>query len=657
MKKFIVSEGHGLVRLSRIAYFLGIFGFTLTSFAQVPVSVPLDESSYHIESKHLAIFKDSSQSLTIDQIIEEVPPVKWEVPRLQNPSLADFESNYWVKIEFEGTVFQQKEWFIESLVSHTDHEKFYYKTKQGLRGESNMSGRKHPFASKSYSYKNFIYDLPKEEHFTAYFLVKGDIPFHMIYKIRTKKNFISFSLSEYFYLALFYGALIILGIYGFINYISLERRVYLLFFFHVLASIAFFTIEDGLGFQFLWPKSPWVNSLLFDWAPLLFLASLAGYVGEFFDVKEENPAFYKWSKRIVVFILVYNACEFLLWGRYSNITWHILPFSLFLSYAIYRANKGYTPGFLFVLGFSFTYVGWILLIERKYVWLDINWAEIYLVYSMYFGVLLELLLLALAMSLQIRYEKENQYQRLKDAYGMLKQKNSALSASMRSNTELQGLAYHITHDLRQPLINIKSFSDLLSNSLSKSDMLSKKQENMLFFIQDSAHRMDRLINGMLDYAKIGGEEKREEFYLDEIIEASKQNLFKQISESSAHISYVGCHLLYTGAYVKFVQLFQNLLSNSIKFAQEGVAPKIIIEAELNESTLTLKFQDNGIGIQPEYLPYIFDILYKRHPSTQTNGYGIGLAACKKIVESYHGEIWVESSPGQGSIFYITLPFS
>ena len=124
MKSILSSGICGLAYWMKIGFLFGFFFFTYSLSAQEPVSVTLAQNAYLIESRHLAIFKDTSQTLTIDEIIQEVPPQKWEVPDLNNPSVNDFQSTYWVKIEFEGKPFLQKEWFIESLVSHTDHERF-----------------------------------------------------------------------------------------------------------------------------------------------------------------------------------------------------------------------------------------------------------------------------------------------------------------------------------------------------------------------------------------------------------------------------------------------------------------------------------------------------------------------------------------------------
>ena len=623
-------------------------------YAQEPIRLSADVDEYLISSDHVAIFKDTSQSLYIHDILE-LSNTCWEVPKQRIPAILDLNSNYWVRIQFEDKLFLSKDWFIESLVSLTDENQFFYKTETGFIRASAISGRKYPFDQKEYPYKNFLYDLPHAEKFKVYFRVNGEVPIHMLYKIRSKRDFIQFSLSEYYLLALFYGALLILGLYNFISFISLKRSVYLYLCLHIFACFCFFSVEDGLAFQFFWPDLPQINKILFNGAPFLFLVTFTLFFWKFFEIRQQNGQFFTFSLAIVGLTLIYNCVESLFFGKYMNVGVHLVPFTLFLGYAAHKASRNHKPGFLFVLAFACTYVGLVFLVTRKYMLLDWNWQKIYLIYSLNIGLIIELVFLSIAMNLQLRQEEAEQYEELKHVNHQLQQKNQDLLESMRSNSELEAFAYSLSHDLRQPLINIQSFSGLLANSLNRDMRLREKEKKMLNFIEDSTKNMDQLITGILEYSKIESDTEHSEFTFMEIIRLCKINLHKRIEESCASITCIGCENRYTGSKVKFVQLFQNLISNAIKFSKPGDNPQVQISARRSARELTIAIRDNGIGIDPKHISMVFEVLFKKHQSAKMDGYGIGLASCKKIVEGHGGKIWAESKPDCGTTFFISLP--
>ncbi len=221
----------------------------------------------------------------------------------------------------------------------------------------------------------------------------------------------------------------------------------------------------------------------------------------------------------------------------------------------------------------------------------------------------------------------------------------------RSNAELEQFAYVASHDLQEPLRMVASFTQLLAKRYR--DQLDKDAHEFIDFAVDGAKRMQRLINDLLAFSRVGTRGKPfKPTDLGIILKETLDNLNTAIKESGARIT-SGPLPTVPGDEVQLVQLFQNLLANAIKF-RGAAAPHIEISAAAQDGEWVIAVQDNGIGIAPEHQERIFQIFQRLHGRSEYPGTGLGLAMCKKIVERHGGHIWVESQPGQGATFYFSL---
>jgi two-component system, chemotaxis family, sensor kinase Cph1 len=222
----------------------------------------------------------------------------------------------------------------------------------------------------------------------------------------------------------------------------------------------------------------------------------------------------------------------------------------------------------------------------------------------------------------------------------------------RSNTELQQFAYVASHDLQEPLRMMASFAELLAKRYK--EQLDADANEFIDYIIDGAARMQRLINDLLSYSRVGSRGK--DFAPTDcaaVLRTVCANLRAAIEESGAVVITDSLPTVMADE-TQLVQLFQNLLGNAIKF--RGDKPVLIyVGAERRGNDWLFQLRDNGIGIEPQYVERIFLIFQRLHGRGQYPGTGIGLAIAKKIVERHGGRIWVESEPGKGSIFYFTLP--
>jgi len=222
----------------------------------------------------------------------------------------------------------------------------------------------------------------------------------------------------------------------------------------------------------------------------------------------------------------------------------------------------------------------------------------------------------------------------------------------RSNADLQQFAYAASHDLQEPLRVVAGFVKLLEKRYK--DKLDEKADEFIEYTIDGVTTMQALIRDLLDYSQVGTKGKRfADSDCEKMIGRAVSNLKMAIEESGATITYDDLpHIMADSA--QLVRLFQNLIGNAIKF-RGSEKPKIHISARRQEHSWLFSVGDNGIGIGPESADRIFVVFQRLHARGEYPGTGIGLAVCKKIVERHGGRIWVESEPGNGSIFYFTVP--
>lgn len=220
-----------------------------------------------------------------------------------------------------------------------------------------------------------------------------------------------------------------------------------------------------------------------------------------------------------------------------------------------------------------------------------------------------------------------------------------------SNKELEQFAYVASHDLQEPLRMISSYTQLLERKYK--DKLDQGAKEYINFAVDGANRLQLLINDLLSFSRI--HTKMKPAVKTDVYAALGQaisNLKITIRERNAIILNDDLPEIYVDE-SQLVLLFQNLLSNAMKFCV--LKPCIHISAEPNNKFWLFSVKDNGIGIDMQFEEKIFAVFQRLHSRNEYSGTGIGLAICKKIVEKHGGEIWVESEPGQGSVFYFTFP--
>ena len=238
----------------------------------------------------------------------------------------------------------------------------------------------------------------------------------------------------------------------------------------------------------------------------------------------------------------------------------------------------------------------------------------------------------------------------------------------RSNDNLQQFAYVASHDLQEPLRKIQSFSTLLSEYYTAS--LDEAGLDLLRRMQRAGERMSTLIRDLLAYSRIA---TRQEAFgsisLESVVSEVVSMLDWQIQQTKAQLV-IDALPIVNGDATQLSQLFQNLLTNALKFVQEGEAPSVHIQyacrqpeelpidvhpAQQSASYHQISVKDEGIGFDPKYVDRIFQVFQRLHGKNQFTGSGVGLAICQRVAENHGGAITAASQPGVGTTFYVYLP--
>lgn len=221
------------------------------------------------------------------------------------------------------------------------------------------------------------------------------------------------------------------------------------------------------------------------------------------------------------------------------------------------------------------------------------------------------------------------------------------------NNELNEFSYIASHDLQEPLRNLESFTKLLRKDLKRNDEVRVTDD--VDAIERSGERMRNLVTDLLTLSRASNAEQlREAVNIGTCIDNILAEFAERITETGAQIQ-VAEHPVVFGNPTLITQLYQNLISNALRFRRKGVKPVIRISHREEGHEIIHSVADNGIGIKPVYFDKIFVPFKRLHARSKVDGTGIGLAICRKAVERHGGRIWVESTPGEGSDFKFTLP--
>jgi light-regulated signal transduction histidine kinase (bacteriophytochrome) len=226
----------------------------------------------------------------------------------------------------------------------------------------------------------------------------------------------------------------------------------------------------------------------------------------------------------------------------------------------------------------------------------------------------------------------------------------------RSIEDLKQFAWAASHDLQEPLRMVTAYTQLLERRYANK--LDEEGRLFIAWAVEAARRIENLLKSMRAYWQASADAEEPELTIvdtNAALRSALHNLSTAIAESGAEVTHDRLPLVHAQN-VHTVQVFQNIVGNALKYRRPGVAPRVHVWAERDDTKWVFSIRDNGIGIAPQYAKQVFAIFKRLHTHAAYSGTGIGLALCQKVVESLGGQIWVESQgEGYGSTFRFTLP--
>ncbi len=236
----------------------------------------------------------------------------------------------------------------------------------------------------------------------------------------------------------------------------------------------------------------------------------------------------------------------------------------------------------------------------------------------------------------------------------LENQKNELQRYIESNLQLENFAHLASHDLKTPLSNIVKFSQLLKMKIGHK--LAEDESELFDFIIDGSKRMNNTIGSLFKFSQASNTKlSLSKFEFNAFIEEIIADLGPSIEEKKATINLLTEPVEIRADKPLFFQIWYNLIINSLKFAKRDVPPVLNISVESLQREWLFTLEDNGIGIQPDYLESIFVLFKRLHPDSHIEGTGAGLAICKTIIQHHQGRIWAESNGSSGSTFCLILP--
>lgn len=251
----------------------------------------------------------------------------------------------------------------------------------------------------------------------------------------------------------------------------------------------------------------------------------------------------------------------------------------------------------------------------------------------------------------LTYQRETQ-STLESKMDELNATNEELRRYIESNLALENFAYITSHDLREPLRTVTSFTQMLQRRYS--DQFDEVAQTYMGYIVDATKNMNDLVEDLLVYSRVNNDSYTfTSFSLETLIRKVTVDIQVSIKEHQARVQ-MHQNMQLVGNFNTLYQVFLNLINNAIKFKKEDQHPDIHVFCQENDRFWQFTVQDNGIGVHPDFHDKIFLLFKRLHPKKQYKGTGLGLAIVKKIIEKHGGRIWVESAEGQGAKFHFTI---
>lgn len=647
---------NGILLKSLFLYFFLSLLF-LPQLAQSETPIVIDDlNTFKVfRGKFVDHLEDPTGKLTIREIASPAFRKRF-VPGVDNrvAGTSNVNSSWWLRITIiDSTV--DKHVLFELFDFRIDNFEIYVPYQESFKVYK--GGSTLPFEERGHIHKNYVFDLyhPRTVPVTIYVKLKTNEPVSFIGAIRTCDRLIHYASLEYFLLSLFYGITIAMMLYNLFLFLVLRDWTYLFYILYVF-SIAVYTLcQDGLGFQFLWPDYPLLNDYVGPLALYFIIVCGLLYARSFLNIKRTMPLMDKG----LLLIIAIRTLVFIAWIFYPSLSYlvwiDLVPFVFVYVCGILSWYRGYSTARFYVLAFTMFFFGFTIYTLQHF---NIITPQPLTVYSLYLGVLCEMLLLSLALADRIKMLIQDKESAQRNIIGKLQendwlkdQLNKELERKVLERTrEFDHFVYRSSHDIKGPL---KSIIGLTSVGLKDvDDVVARKYfEHIL----KSSRRLDSAIDHLSKLMELRESEFKiskvdfqgiiKEVYSGFLQAPGQKRLNLKINYNSTIDFYSDEKLIYS--------IFYNLIENAIKFRDDKKKESYLeISIKVKKEFAYIVLKDNGLGIDRVSQEKVFDMFYKINP--ESPGPGLGLYMIKISIDRLSGTIRVNSKEGQGTTMKLAL---
>jgi two-component system, NtrC family, sensor kinase len=635
-----------------------------------------------------------------DSLLKMVPETVFFDDKIGNKTLADLQQdpsvfrqperdfyaigasspkNIWIKFKAQRLVPEKS--FLELSFIITDTVVLYAVASDGTMSLQ-RGGKFVPFSERIFKNNHLLFPLEGKQGDTmTYFLnIRTPHPITQRLTIGTQTAFFHEYHTTDLLNGLLFGILGTVILFNLFFWLRMRDKVYLLYAFYELFMGLTLARLSGYGTEFMNFDTPEQPNFGFSTHAIAAAFGIV-FTIYFLKTKEIAPRLH----RVLWTIVGIYGLDIALWNtgfhELAVILVYILSLPIFLLLLIVGViahKNGLSPARYFIPAIACVASGFVIFTLDNIGFIQHNPLSFN---AMYIGTLLEAIILALGIADRfgvMKTEKvaaqQNALETLRENERLTREQNMQLEQRVAertqdletvqqqlqeyaeklksSNRELTDFAHIVSHDLKAPLRNISSFTQLLDRRFV--GVLDERTKEYLTFITDNTRQANRLVDDLLNYAKIDknlGEPTA--VSLENVVESIELLFQSAILERKALIGYDNLPTIEAHKSL-IAQLLQNLVNNGLKY-NRSTTPIIHISSKMYADKIVYQIADNGIGISDTYKTYVFDMFRRLHSQAEYEGTGIGLAFCKRIVETYGGEIWLESTEGVGTTFFFTLP--
>ncbi|MBG08593.1 MAG: hypothetical protein CME68_07530 [Halobacteriovoraceae bacterium] len=605
----------------------------------------------------LFLYEDKTNKLTHKDIQKPEFDQLFKRSNQEVPSFGVTSSTIWVKIIITNRT-KEKSWILKNEVVWHDYFDFFSMDNGKLKVFE--TGDRRSFKKRDLNYRGFAFNISPKEKSIYYIKIKSKDDLSIPLEILTLRDFLLEEKDVMTGYALFYGAILIMVFYNLITYFFTRDSSYLYYSLTITAILWTTAAANGIAFQFLYPNSFWLQNEGFLLRGGLIGLFLHLFLKKFLLInKRENRRIYN-----ILQINIYTSLIFILLSFFGIYRLLYFPFISFVIFAfcfiilagLVRLKQGYRPARFYLLAFSGFSLGGLVQSLSLLGFIPPLWI---VSHAFQIGNLFQTVFLAFALGDKFKRLQEEALEREIEARKVMTNFASKLEEQVRERTKelaeknerLKEYDFAVAHDLANPIgvaiTHIELYEHLYTENFSKTKEVIKK-------IKSSLEKSISIINNILINFTVDKVDLKK-YKISEILNLALDQLEVKIQQKNAKVELDLMVQEFICNNASTIQIFANIISNSLKYSKKEVPPIIKIRSFQDKDHILIDIEDNGIGIKKDMMNLIFEKKGRVSESEEApKGHGIGLYNVKKMVEENEAEISVKSDFGKGSIF--TLKF-